>query len=230
MKLSKREKILLCFLLVAAGIYVFYNYVYQPVREKTMLLADENGRLKAAIQVAERARTTHADIGDIGVEKEKIKEEYEELALKVPESPYLPEVISYLEDSAGEAGVKLLSLSNQESIPEDELQVMGMGQLTGGSSSKQEKEPDNELEGVNAYSLYLTVRGSYYNILTYMLKIEKAPRIYTIDSVTMSKESGNGSINLDIVVTTYYDNKSLLGIKGVEETIKPGEGRDNPFY
>jgi len=227
MKLSKREKILICFLLVAGGIYVFYNYVYQPVREKTMLLADENGRLKAAIQVAERARTIHADIG---VEKEKIKEEYEELALKVPESPYLPEVISYLEDSAGEAGVKLLSLSSQESIPEDELQVMGMGQLTGESSSKQEKETDNELEGVNAYSLYLTVRGSYYNILTYMLKIEKAPRIYTIDSVTMSKESDGDSINLDMVVTTYYDNKSLLGIKGVEETIKPGEGRDNPFY
>lgn len=241
MRISKRELILLILLILTGIIYLFYTYMYGPVRDKTDALQVENTRLETAILTEQKSIETINNL-----EEEKLKHDYQVMAEKIPESPFIPEIIDYLEKSAEDAGVELLAVTYTETNKKDRQQ--------------NKDNSDQEITGPEKLRFQATTCGSYPELLLFLLRIEKNSRIYVVEGskmktskrkvimppamaaegesptllpppVILTGSSGYDPENIvmDIMFNAYYDKNSLPDISGAEEKVKPGDGRTNPF-
>lgn len=241
MKLSKRELILLCILLIAGSIYLFYNYLYCPMQVKTKALVVENARLKEEVKM-ERQKIQRA--GDWKQERERLQEDYRQLMIKVPETAYIPEIVDFLENKAKDSQAALLSVNYNK------------------KSNENQNDQNNNPKSTAPNMLEFEIKsgGSYYNLLSYLMKIENAPRLYVVSGVQIAspdnKKPGStayitedgrvipatqpepleGSTAYDgrvlamkVRLAAFYDEKAIAGISGMEEKVTPGKGKENPY-
>jgi len=171
-RLSKREITLLVLLVVVSGFYLGYHFVFEPLYKHAAQLRDENVKLSTDLQTLEQRMNKK---GDISLEEQKIQNEYAKMEAKLPQSPMIPNTIDFMELSAREANVKLLSINYKENVP-----------AKTGVDSK-----NNQPVSPTAANFKITASGSHYNLLSFLLKLENAPRIYTINGskITLAKVS-----------------------------------------
>jgi Tfp pilus assembly protein PilO len=237
MKLSRREIILLCVLLLAGSIYLFNQYAYQPLQQKTSTLIAENAKIQTTIEIQEAKMKTTANMQK---EQERLEEEYRQLMIAVPEDAYIPEIIAWLGKSAKDASIQLDKVSYQS-----------------GNNDKQNSDQAKS-DGVHACNFEISAAGSYFNLMSFLLKTENDPRIYVISggqinaqqkkqevAPVVSEVEGesipapeplkgaaaydSNNMVLKLKLSAYYDKDKALDISGMAEKVPPGEGRENPF-
>ena len=108
MKVTIREILLLCFLLLVAWGYVAYTYILKPTRE--LVAAEENNL--SAIEARERA--AHAKIAELGGFDEKEKAEFERITEAI--DFFFPElveekIINYVHNLAIETGLNIVTIT-----------------------------------------------------------------------------------------------------------------------
>lgn len=244
MKLSLREKVMvICFVLIGAG-YCFYTFVYSPLAQKADGVADENSRLKSQVQsFADRIQESEG-IASSSQQQELMKD-YQEEAIKIPDDILLPECVSYLQKSVNDSGV---TLSSMILTP------------TAAPSADQKNKPANTtgITGTKEMKITVTVKGGYSGLRSFLLAIQKAPRLYRIDKTKLNSnykstseqpqnlaaDSGaaqggsipaipvptiKNEITMDVTMVTFYDGISLPGYQDNQPRVQPGKGQDNPF-
>jgi hypothetical protein len=192
--LSKRELALLVILIAVSGFYLLYYHVLHPLNLQITQLNAENISL---INELPGMETELARLANIRMENQQIWYDYEKLLDKVPQSPMIPQIIGFMDLSAREAGVKLLSINYKES-PVAKRNDHGIAEGTSGSlHDKAERDgklvmdnvilKNEEKAGsmVQALNFKLVARGTHLNLLSFLLKIENAPRIYKVNSFKM---------------------------------------------
>lgn len=237
MKLSRREIILLCVLLLAGSIYLFYQYAYQPLQQKTHTLIAENTKIQKNLEMQEGKMETAAKMQK---EQERLEEEYRQLMIAVPEDAYIPEIIAWLAKSAKDASIQLDKVSYQS-----------------GNNDKQNSD-QAQSPGVQACNFEISAAGSYFNLMSFLLKIENDPRIYVIIAGQLNAQQkkqeaapvvseveaesmpvpeplkgavayDSNNMILKLKLSAYYDKAKSSDISGMAEKVSPGEGRENPF-
>jgi len=212
-RLSKREITLLVLLVVVSGFYLGYHFVFQPLYKNAGQLRDENVKLSTDLQTLEQRLNKQ---GDIGLEEQKIQSEYGKIEVKLPQSPMIPNTIDFMELIARETNVRLLSINYKENVP-----------AKSGVDSKKDQPASP-----TAANFKITASGSHFNLLSFLLKLENAPRIYTINGskITLAKNNlktdtagqAEDSTETAAIVKneesaekesqTYDQNKSLINI------------------
>jgi Tfp pilus assembly protein PilO len=241
MKLSKREQIFLLALVIVLSFFLFNRFLYQPIKEDTAKLAAENMKLKGLVE-DEQVRLERSQ--EMENEKERLKERYKEMMVKLPEEAYIPEVIAYLEKSAQDSSVELLSVRYQ-------------AQDNSSDPGQEKKQP--EKGAARPCHFAVSANGSYLNLMTLLTKIEGSPRLYIINSAEIaaserkvealpespaqtvegveiptpppqelkgSARFDDSNWNMQLQLTTYYDPASAGEITGMPEKIAPGEGKE----
>jgi len=222
MKLSPREKVLLIILVLLITFYLFYTFLYHPLEQATASLRAENLNLRSAIKKQqdqwEKGKNEELEIN-------KLELEYQQMMIKLPEEDYLPEIVSYLQKNARSADVLLEKINYHNRAME----------------SSQGNRND-----IRTCEMVLVARGSYYNLLTLLRKIEEAPRLFVINNVEISAPEVSITINEDteipstpqeetkpsnisadnnlvmtVQLTTYYDPSSMPSFIGVLEKVPP---------
>lgn len=182
MSLSLREQILLLALIIICLFYCFNKYLYQPLQDDTARLATENAQLENMIN-SEQERVVKSR--NLQKQRRKLEEEYQQMMVKVPEHSYIPEIISFLENNALDSSVTL----NKINYRREEKSV--------GAT----KEPDDKsISNYQPCTLEISVRGNYFNLLSFLMKIEQSPRIYIINGgsfIASEKKMGSRSQPLD---------------------------------
>ncbi len=217
MQLTKREGLLLAAFGLLLILYLFYVQAYKPVTLKTQKLVKENQEIIKMGYRAEKADKIMVD------NAESRKQAFVEFCEKVPEKAYLPETIDFLEKLSKYNKVELLM--TQYILSEDLL--------------------INNIEGECQECLFeIDLTGSYLNLTKFIGGIEAAPRLYNIESITMTMEEaieineelGEETlvynpqvISMKIIFKTYYDNIGWEGIKGVKAIDYNCEPSLNPF-
>lgn len=167
MRLSRREKVLLALLIVLGGLYLTDHYLFQPLLIYKRHLIEENNRLSMELQQWEEKTNQYHSLQQ---QEPGIEADYQQMQAKVPSSPMISDIIVYLETSAREARVKLVSIQYRESAP----------------SNYNSEESELANERAKPLNFQIVASGSHFNLLSFILKIENAPRIYIINSSKIS--------------------------------------------
>lgn len=188
MSLSKREIGLLGLLVLTGTIFLVAHFLYQPLNLRQEQLRTENGRLAGELGDME-ARIVRA--GDQGRADMQSQEDYLEMMAAVPGVPMIPEVIDFLELSARETQVKLLSISYKEGADPKDL-------------AKSETNPSNSLN-IQTINFKILVSGTHFNLLSLVLKIENAPRLYILNGIKLTMSKIDGASTAPLVITSSHE-------------------------
>lgn len=244
MKLSIREKIMVCLLVWALGIYLFFNYVYSPLKHEASDWEEKNILLREQLISARQIDKSFKALDD--KKQQRSQDRYTTVARQVPSMEYIPEIVAFIEDSSNESGLELLLLNyRKEGAGEDRLK-------------NQNNKSSPSVSGVKNLNFNLTGRGSYYDTVTFIESLEKAARIYSISEIALSAEERKiaapagvsegevsdppasvlkgasrfdpNNITLNMKIRTYCDGKALPGIKDIDNPVAPVSSQsDNPF-
>jgi len=182
-KLSKREVALLVILILVGGGYLFNYFMFRPLYAQRNHLTTENASLIRELEQLQQKMSQYADIE----QNEKIVAEYGKMQAKIPPVPMIPSIIESLELSAQEENIKIQSIKYKEDA--------NINKLPG----SQKMDSDPPLQTVN---FQIIARGSYFNLLSFLFKIESAPRIYVINSskITLGKKDKAPAATEDLTV------------------------------
>lgn len=218
MRLTKREFILLSVLVLLLLIYLFYTYLYTPLMTNTQKIINENSELEAVAVLMSKL-----DEEDSKKVLDKKRQEFEELNKKVPEDVYLPETIKEIEEMSKKNEVKLLKTQYYFDKDADET---------------------DEKIGYKECLFEIDMVGSYSSLTKFVKELEKADRLYTIESIKMNLDQSSDAdftteeeiqshtpnrIFMILIFKCYYDNISWDKIKGVDEIVYRNEIPSNPF-
>lgn len=241
MRLSVREKLMVCILGWALISYLFYIYDYTPLNRQAAAWTKKNHWLGQQLMAARRSDKNLEHM----IDQQKAKQEdYTTLVRQIPSQDYIPETVAFIEDVADENGLTLMLVNCQNEEREK-------------SSSVKDSQSDS-IDVVRNINFNLIGRGNYYNAITFIEAIEEAPRIYNISEAALaadkrrpaaslkmsegetpsSQTTGSGSsIEFDpenIVLTlkfrAYSDGQTVPLVKDVVNPIEQTfSQRDNPF-
>jgi len=168
LRLSRRETVMLGILLVIGGFYVFYQFYYHPRQVDIEYLQDENTRLGLEM---ESLMAKKVGLANVSREKIRLNDELNQMIIKIPPSPLMADIINFMQQSAGESRVNLVSVNYKESLP--------------GKAVVDVKEA-NTIKPAQSVRIQLTAEGTHAGLLSFLLKIENASRIYSINSGKIS--------------------------------------------
>jgi len=160
MKLSDREKILGLIVVVLVGFYLYDRLIIKTVSTEVKRLSAENEILEVNLEADQEIITIRQN-----VRQEVGSLDYtQDMEKMLPSSPDLAEVMSYLTDGARKQGVKIcylrVNLPNAPNVvPETVADPI---------------QPD-------VIGLQLSVEGKYEDLISFIVDIENAPRIYSIN-------------------------------------------------
>lgn len=210
MRLTKREFILIYILSLVLVIYLFHTYLYTPLIASTQNIINENNELMAVTVLVSK-------LSDEESQKalDKKRQEFAEFNKKVPEDVYLPETIKEIEKMSQKNKVELIKtryyLDDQDT---------------------------NQLEEVSYKECFFEIEliGSYFNLTKFVKELEKAERLYTIDSIKMTAnqagtdtEDNADEVLMNLVFKCYYDNINWDDVKGKDKIVYKNEKTTDPF-
>ncbi|MEA4923975.1 MAG: type 4a pilus biogenesis protein PilO [Syntrophomonadaceae bacterium] len=169
MSLSTRERALLGLFFVLGCVFLLDQYLFKPLDQEARQLIAENNRLHEELQDIEERITRYQ-----AMEKSESQPQayYQELLEAIPQSPLIPDIIDFLETKARGNKIKLSSIHYKEN-------------KTRPSDSKP-AGPGLQPASLEPVNFQIVAGGSYYNLLSFVLALENAPRIYVINSLKIS--------------------------------------------
>ncbi len=238
MKLSFREKaLIIAFAIVGLG-YLFYTFFYSPVQNQRDALILENSKLRSQVKiVADKAKQNSGIVSDVNEQKQL--ERFQDQVVKVPGEIMLPESYLYLQKSAEASRITLNSLV-----------------FTPGAAAASNITGSTSLVPPDEIKITLVAKGGYSGLKAFLLKIQKAPRIYRIDSIRMQSNyeqtaakaetdpvpdsedaetaaapppAVKNEITMNVNMVTFYQSFIAPGFIDHQEQVKPDKGQDNPF-
>ncbi len=169
MKLSTREAALLGLLLVLGGVFLINHYVFQPLTTHKQQLVLENNNLTLDLQALQNRISKYQSMER---DERKSRDDYQRMLEAVPQSSMISSIIDYLELSAREAHVKLITIRYKESALDDPALKFA--------------ESRTDLTQIMPVNFQIVVSGSHFDLLSFILEIENAPRIYIINGGKIS--------------------------------------------
>ncbi|MEN6326259.1 MAG: hypothetical protein ABFD18_08645 [Syntrophomonas sp.] len=169
-RLSRREKILVGLLLLLSLVYAYYNLAYKPGKIARAQLLQANRVLKSLIERGESAKVQNADIEQ---EKTGIAKLGNELMVAVPAQARIPETVAFLKKTAFDTHVDLKTINYADPNKNK-------------NNSTNIQKNQKKIEKVRILDYNITVQGAYNNLLAFLLKMENAPRLYTISNCQMT--------------------------------------------
>ena len=163
MKLSTREAALLGLLLVLGGIFLTNHYIFQPLIKHKQQLVLENNNLTQELQALQNRISKYQSMER---DNRKSRDDYQSMLEAVPQSAMIPSIIDYLELSAREAHVKLITLRYKESAP--------------GDPAPKSAKSGTELMQTALVNFQIVASGNHFDLLSFVREIEKASRIYIV--------------------------------------------------
>lgn len=174
MSLSKRESLFLGILALMGLMYLMLNFLIQPANMQLLQLQTENEQMVREVEDLE------AEIDRSGSsEKTESRETYQQMSAEVPRLPMIPDTIDYLEASAQETQVKLLSISYKEGA-----EIRDLANTTQPADFNLEAQP---------VKFRISAYGSHFNLLSLMLSIESAPRLFIIQGMKLTLDKTEGT-------------------------------------
>ena len=163
-------------LLIGAGAVLivlgWWFLFYQP-RGKD--LAEKRTRLEQEKRTEQTLRATLKRRLDLKAQEPVIDSKLVQLAVYMPPAPELPQFIYDATRISKEAGVDFISISP--------------GLPSGGRAG----------EGVIALSI--SIRGGFFQLLDYLVRVEKLPRTVRFDSISIAPSVGpGGEVSLDVAL------------------------------
>jgi outer membrane murein-binding lipoprotein Lpp len=199
-KLSTREAALLGIFLVFGGVFLTNHCFFQPLTAHKQQLAAENSNLTMELQTLENKTSKYQSME---VEEVKGSVDSQKMLEAVPQSAMISSTLNYLESSARETHVKLISIHNKENAPAD--------------AASKPADFTADLKEVIPIDFQIVASGSHFDLLSFVLKIENAPRIYIINGGKISLARIDKS-SADI--TTLSNNPDMASNdKGMENAV-----------
>ena len=202
--LSKNEKILLGLLCAVALFFVVNILIIEPSNKKIKPLQDEVSALKD--QVAD-INGLDSSIKEKEKELEGLKVEFEEASKSIPKTDRYPQVIRDIESMAGATSITVSNYSLSKPS-------------TFASNGTREDNVQNAQSGLQMFTVQMTLKGEYTNVLSFINKLESDSRIKEVITLSSTKDSSNISI-------VYY---VAGGIDIEDYNFNDGSyGKSNPF-
>ncbi|MEA1962045.1 MAG: hypothetical protein U9N81_12395 [Bacillota bacterium] len=183
MNISRREKILILIAVYLLIGFLGYRYVYSPAGDKVQSLQVEKKQLENQIDLAVQLEgEKNQRIAGIDQELKK----YYELEEKVPRERQMVEMVDLLGGMAEDCDVQLQSISFSNTSDSDNLEDQLLA-----AQNKVTKTMKGTIKGASDISFMLDISGRYYQLLEYLLLLENAPRIISVQAVAMNREQKN---------------------------------------
>jgi Tfp pilus assembly protein PilO len=164
------------------------------------LWSPETSRLKTAqaseVQAAAQVSSAQAQVTQLRADQSKVAQEealYRELVKAVPNGPSLDQMLRTINAAAKSAGITLTSVGTPEP--------------TNWGAAKTGTSPTTGA-GPASMSVTLGVEGGNAQVLGFVTALDKEPRLYVVNSFTLSTAMGgaasNGSNTATLQVETFF--------------------------
>lgn len=164
MSLSRREAALLGLLLMLVGLYLTNNYIFYPLLVNKQQLISENNNLSMELQELQSRISKYRSMQKDGFQ---IRYDYENMLDEVPASPMIPSIIGFIESKARDTNVKLISIRYKEN--------------TDGDIVPNYTKSGSNLKQATPVNFKIVANGSRFDLLSFVLEIENAHRIFIIN-------------------------------------------------
>ena len=154
--------------------YLLLNFLIQPANLQLLQVQTENEQMIRELEDLQAGIDRSG-----GSEETESRVEYREMLAEVPPLPMIPDTIDYLEAGAQENQVKLLSISYKEGV-----EVQGLANAS---------PPVDIDQQVQQVKFRIAAHGSHFNLLSFMLSIENAPRLYIIQGMKLTLDKTEGT-------------------------------------
>jgi type IV pilus assembly protein PilO len=172
---------LLIVLLVVIILYGFNRYVYSPNQGKIREKQEELNRITTTLM---HVRETVENLPKVRAEYEALQKEWQRLVTLVPQSEEVTELIQEVSQAEKEAGIYIISIEPQPSVPK-------------------------ELYTENPYRL--EIEGSYHSFARFLSVLSKLERIINVAQVHLSANPNardeNDAVLVRCVLTSYTSLK-----------------------
>lgn len=166
--MTKREIIGIGVLLLVILVYVFDQFLYQPLKLDKTRLANEQRQI---IQELEEINARQSRDQKLLILEPEIRQEYQKMITQIPPEPMISDTVRYLEWSATQAEVAVAScviqdLHDKPNVPGGNVhQGLKNGVLT-------------------PVRLQVIARGNRYHLLCFLLQIDNSPRLMIIEDLS----------------------------------------------
>jgi len=171
------KPIFLSLVLLSLGTYGFFNYMYNPLREKGLKLDEEIAKKEQELKETEKI-VANLDIKK--AEFEKVKKELEYVIKRLPTKEEIPELLKTITELAIKSDVDLISFRPAPSL----------------SREVYEEIPVN-----------LFIKGRYHNVGLFLTKVGNLERIITPSTVKLSAmiptEKDPSTARADLTITAF---------------------------
>lgn len=197
MNISNREKLLLMLTVGLVMAFIFYKFLYSPLNRQLAAVKNENLNLN----------NRQSDIQRIGAEEDQRQSEIYKLQLKnkimeekIPRKEKLVELLDEMQTSAGKSGVKILTIdyqkeeAKQKNSTGDPDQQNSLNSPVKSSSDKAAGFPGlgsagSKTGALKVMNLKISASGRYFQLLNFLLLIEKNQRIISVQSCNLWAEN-----------------------------------------
>lgn len=166
--MTKREILGISVLLLVILVYVFDQFLYQPLKLNKTRLANEQRQI---IQELEEIDALQIRNQKLLILEPQIKQDYQKMITQIPPEPMISDTVRYLEWSATQAEVAVASCVIQD--------LHDKPKLAGGNVHQGLKN------GVlTPVRLQVIACGDRYHLLCFLLQIDNSPRLMIIEDLS----------------------------------------------
>lgn len=195
MRLSNRQYWLLGLLICALLGFVLNYYVYEPLANRKSQLQNEHELLAQRMTDIEDKLHFIRETQDQG---QDIRADYVKMRSRVPPQPMIPEIISFLELTATETNLNVISVNYKE----QEYNTTDDG----------DSADTGETDRIGTVNMEFSATGNRFEIMSFVLAIENSPRLFIIDDLIMSTdtcENSNGHIGSNANISATPEQMTL---------------------
>lgn len=199
MNISRREKILLAATLYFIFIFAFYKLWYSPLNQQLAALNQENHKLineKSSLQqLSQGKKQRQAEIKILRAENKRMEQ-------KVPKDKEIVILLEELKIAADQSGVKLLSIEYKKGVTKQEQAAVGnnpdlqkaVSQTRTNLPASSDRKPlvqvpSSKTSEIQTIALNINIAGRYYQLRNFLLQVEKARRIISVQSCGLAAET-----------------------------------------
>ncbi|OHB76164.1 MAG: hypothetical protein A2Z25_24475 [Planctomycetes bacterium RBG_16_55_9] len=164
------------FLLLVGVAVVGYQYMIKPANAR---LAESKGRVDAKRAQLVKFEEASSAAEDLTKQLDQLKDAMEFFESKLPPKSQIHEVLEQVTVIAQRQGLKPKTIRTLE-------------------------KKDNS--GYIEQPLKMTLEGNFGSFYSFLLELEKLPRIMKIRQLDLGKQQGDGEITADFIVSIFFQN------------------------
>lgn len=181
--LEKRVKIAIFIILLIVPAVLFFFLSYQPQAEKITSLEKQ---VRTASEELKKVQQIAKDLPRHQKELKEIQEEFDSMAVLLPKSQEIPNLLRDISDLGKNTGLEFLTFTPGTETPKDFYAEIPID---------------------------ITIKGPYHNLGLFLDKVSKLERIVTVNNIKMDKPAAEGGevlLNSTCRLVTYrFTNQKL---------------------